>query len=81
MPCSGEKAKNPHQSSCASRSDATIGDTITVLVDEPGEARSTREAPEIDGVVQVPDSLPVGTFQTVRVVGALGPDLEAEALG
>ncbi len=61
--------------------DDLIGRDIEVLVDAPGVGRSHREAPEIDGVVQVPDTLPVGTFQTVRVVGALGPDLEAEALG
>ena len=39
--------------------------------------RSHREAPEIDGVVQVPLDLAVGAFHRVRVVGALGPDLEA----
>jgi ribosomal protein S12 methylthiotransferase len=65
----------------ASRRDDLIGRDIEVLVDAPGVGRSHREAPEIDGVVQLPDTLAVGTFQTVRVVGALGPDLEAEALG
>lgn len=63
----------------AARRDALIGSDISVLVDAPGVARSHREAPEIDGIVHVPSSLPVGSFQTVRVVGALGPDLEAEA--
>lgn len=63
----------------AARRDALIGSDISVLVDAPGVARSHREAPEIDGIVHVPPSLPVGSFQTVRVVGALGPDLEAEA--
>ena len=41
-------------------------------------ARGHREAPEIDGVVQVPDSLAVGELHDVVVVDALGPDLVAE---
>ena len=61
----------------ADRRDALIGRTVEVLVDEPGVGRTHREAPEIDGVVSVPDDLPVGTFQSVTVTGALGPDLEA----
>ncbi len=64
----------------ASRSDATIGSTIRVLVDEPGVARSTREAPEIDGIVEVPTDLAVGRFHEVRVVDAMGPDRVAESL-
>ena len=31
-------------------------------------------------VVQVPETLAVGEFHTVRVVDALGPDLVAEAI-
>jgi ribosomal protein S12 methylthiotransferase len=61
----------------ASRRDDLIGSVIEVLVDHPGEARSHREAPEIDGVVQVPEDLEVGTFRHVRVLDALGPDLVA----
>ncbi len=64
----------------ASRSDATIGSTIRVLVDDPGVARSTREAPEIDGIVEVPTDLAVGRFHEVRVVDAMGPDRVAESL-
>jgi ribosomal protein S12 methylthiotransferase len=64
----------------ATRSDATIGATIRVLVDQPGEARSTREAPEIDGVIEVPDTLVVGRFHEVRVVDAMGPDRVADSL-
>ncbi|MFM8312010.1 MAG: 30S ribosomal protein S12 methylthiotransferase RimO [Ilumatobacteraceae bacterium] len=63
----------------ASRRDALIGSTICVLVDEPGTARSTREAPEIDGVVEVPTHLEAGEFHEVRVVDALGPDLMADS--
>jgi ribosomal protein S12 methylthiotransferase len=61
----------------AARRDALIGSTARVLVDEPGVARSAREAPEIDGIVEVPDALAVGRFHDVEIVDALGPDLVA----
>jgi len=64
----------------AARRDDLIGATLRVLVDEPGVARSTREAPEIDGVVEVPAELAVGQFHQVRVVDAMGPDLVADSL-
>jgi ribosomal protein S12 methylthiotransferase len=62
----------------ARRRDALIGRTIEVLVDSVGRGRSHREAPEIDGVVHLPESLEVGSFASVRVVSATGPDLSAE---
>lgn len=62
----------------ARRRDDLLGHTLEVLVDEAGEARSFREAPEIDGIVSVPDGLEVGAFHTVSVVGSQGPDLIAE---
>ena len=62
----------------ASKRDALIGHRLEVLVDQPGQARSEREAPEIDGIVHVPDELAVGQFHPVEVTAALGPDLEAE---
>jgi hypothetical protein len=43
--------------------------------------RSFREAPEIDGVVELPTDIPSGTFARVEVVGALGPDLVARHPG
>ena len=61
----------------AARGDAQIGKTVRVLVDAPGVARSTREAPEIDGVIHVDATLPVGEFAAVEIVDALGPDLVA----
>jgi len=61
----------------AARRDLLIGTDVDVLVDAPGIGRSHREAPEIDGVVQLPEELTVGTFERVRVVDALGPDLIA----
>jgi ribosomal protein S12 methylthiotransferase len=61
----------------ATRRDLLLGREVEVLVDEPGVGRTHREAPEIDGIVSVPHDLPVGTFQTVTVTAAIGPDLEA----
>ncbi len=63
----------------ARRRDALIGATVKVLVDEVGVARSSREAPEIDGIIEVPSDLTVGQFHAVRIVDAIGPDLVAES--
>ena len=62
----------------ARRRDELLGSTVDVLVDHPGEGRTYREAPEIDGIVSVPVDLPVGSFAAVVVTGADGPDLVAE---
>ena len=64
----------------ARRRDDCIGTTQRVLVDEPGVARSHREAPEIDGVVNVPENLTVGEFHHVEIVDAMGPDLVGVAV-
>jgi ribosomal protein S12 methylthiotransferase len=61
----------------ARRRDALVGSAVEVLVDAPGEARSHREAPEIDGIVAVPEHLAVGELAKVTVTGAAGTDLEA----
>jgi ribosomal protein S12 methylthiotransferase len=61
----------------ASRRDALVGARVQVLVDRPGEGRTFREAPEIDGVVVVPGSLVPGTEAELTVTAALGPDLRA----
>ena len=61
----------------ALKRDALLGGTVRVLVDEQGIGRSFREAPEIDGVVQVPGDLAVGEFHDVEVVQVFGPDLIA----
>jgi ribosomal protein S12 methylthiotransferase len=61
----------------AARRDRLVGEVLEVLVDASGEARSHREAPEIDGVIEVPHDLEVGSFATVQVTRAMGPDLEA----
>ncbi|MCY3805792.1 MAG: 30S ribosomal protein S12 methylthiotransferase RimO [bacterium] len=57
-----------------------VGSTTTVLVDRPGRARSHREAPEIDGLVEVPDGLAPGSFAEVEIIGAAGVDLMAAPL-
>ena len=62
----------------SSKRDALIGERISVLVDSHGVGRTYREAPEIDGVVSVPDSCQVGEFTDLIVKESLGPDLEAD---
>lgn len=57
--------------------DLLVGSEVRVLVDEPGIGRSHREAPEIDGVVVVPDTLKVGEFHDLTVTATMGPDVEA----
>ena len=61
----------------ARRRDLLVGRRVEVLVDEPGVGRTHREAPEIDGVVHVPESLAPGTFAEVTATSAAGCDLEA----
>ena len=61
----------------SSKRDELLDQKVTVLVDEPGIARSFREAPEIDGVVQVPESLKVGQFYEVTIEQVFGPDVIA----
>ncbi|UDY36823.1 30S ribosomal protein S12 methylthiotransferase RimO [Dermatobacter hominis] len=63
------------------RRDALVGERTVVLVDEPGVARSHREAPEIDGIVEVPEDLAVGELHLVEVTAAAGPDLTAVPVG
>jgi ribosomal protein S12 methylthiotransferase len=61
-----------------------VGRTLTVLVDEVGEAgavaRSAADAPEIDGQVYVPEAgdMRPGELYEVRVVEAGEHDLWAE---
>ena len=55
-----------------------IGRQIRVLVDAPGVARTEWDAPDIDGTVSVPLTLPVGQFATVTVTDAVAYELTAE---
>lgn len=58
--------------------DGQIGKYLKVLVDSPGIARSYRDAPEIDGVVFVDETLPVGQFADVEIDDGFGYDLIAK---
>jgi ribosomal protein S12 methylthiotransferase len=60
----------------AAARDALIGHVLEVMVDAPGVARSHREAPEIDGIVAVPDHVRPGEVVKVQITGAAGPDLD-----
>ncbi|CAB4610255.1 unannotated protein [freshwater metagenome] len=64
----------------AAKRDELIGSEVEVLVDAQGQGRTYREAPEIDGIVTVPDTLAIGTFATMTITGALGPDLVADTV-
>ena len=57
-----------------------VGTTATVLVDRPGRARSHREAPEIDGIIEVPEDSAPGAMMEVTITGAVGVDLTAVPL-
>ena len=64
----------------SSKRDALIGEKVSVLIDSHGVGRTYREAPEIDGIVSVPDSCKVGEFTDLIVKGSIGPDLEADLI-
>jgi ribosomal protein S12 methylthiotransferase len=64
-----------------------VGHTCTVLVDESAEdfaiARSASDAPEVDSVIRIHDpqhNWSTGSMLEVRITGADGYDLNAEAL-
>jgi ribosomal protein S12 methylthiotransferase len=56
---------------------AQVGATRRVLVEQPGVARSEWDAPEIDGIVEVDASLPVGQFAEVEIRDFHAHDLVA----
>lgn len=57
---------------------ARVGEKLRVLVDAPGIARTAGDGYEIDGVVYVPKSLPVGAFADVTIKGYKAYDLIAQ---
>jgi ribosomal protein S12 methylthiotransferase len=61
----------------ASRRMSLVGSEVRALVDEPGIARSHREAPEIDGVIRIPESVATGSWLDLLIVDAEGPDIDA----
>jgi ribosomal protein S12 methylthiotransferase len=54
-----------------------IGQTLKVLVEEPGVARGEADAPDIDGRVYVRGDLPAGEFAKVKITGHRNYDLLA----
>jgi ribosomal protein S12 methylthiotransferase len=61
----------------AAQRDRLVGERRSVLVDAVGVGRTVHEAPEIDGVVRVPDHLELGTMSDMTIVESLGVDLVA----
>ncbi len=59
------------------RSASLVGKKLRVLVDKPGIARTQWDAPDIDSVVHIDESLPVGSFANVVINGSDGYDLIA----
>jgi len=63
---------------------AQVGRTLDVLVEGQGDGlsvgRSYRDAPEIDGLVLLPNDLPVGAIVPVRITGAMEYDLVGEVI-
>ena len=57
-----------------------VGEKLRVLVDEPGIARTAGDGYEVDGVVFVPKSLPVGEFADVVATGYKAYDLIAKPI-
>ena len=62
----------------AAKRDLLVGATRQVLVDAPGRGRTIHEAPEIDGIVHLPDDTVAGELIDVVITTAVGPDLYAE---
>jgi ribosomal protein S12 methylthiotransferase len=54
-----------------------VGQTLKVLIEEPGIARGEADAPDIDGRVYVPLTLRVGEFVPVKITGYEDYDLHA----
>lgn len=61
------------------RGEDLVGRRLRVLVEAPGVARTEWDAPEVDGSVEVPLTLPVGEFAEVEIDDAAGYQLFAKA--
>jgi ribosomal protein S12 methylthiotransferase len=72
------RAMQALQSIASEVNQSQVGKSVRVLVEQPGVARTEWDAPEIDGTVQVDDSLPVGEFAEVTISDWRGYDLVAE---
>ncbi len=58
-----------------------VGRTLRVLVEEPGVARGEADAPDIDGRIYLPITVPVGDFANVKINGYEDYDLLALPVG
>lgn len=58
-----------------------VGRQLKVLVEEPGVARGEADAPDIDGRIYLPITVPVGEFATVEITGYEDYDLLALPAG
>jgi ribosomal protein S12 methylthiotransferase len=75
-----KKAMKAQQRIARELSAAQVGRTMRVLVDSPTTARSTADAPDVDGRVLLARPAKVGEFVEVKVTGAQVYDLIAEAV-
>jgi len=77
------------------RNQAQVGRELDILVESHGElsdrpaggrkkpvslGRSYRDAPEVDGLVVIPGTLPIGQMARARITGAMEYDLMGEAV-
>jgi len=62
-------------------SSSFVSRTLKVLVEEPGVARGEADAPDIDGRVYLPITVPVGEFAQVKITGFEDYDLLALPVG
>jgi ribosomal protein S12 methylthiotransferase len=69
------------QEIAAEVSKRAVGRTLKVLVEEPGVARGEADAPDIDGRVYLPITVPVGDFASVKITGYEDYDLLALPAG
>ncbi len=69
------------QEIAAEVSKSYVGRTLKVLVEEPGVARGEADAPDIDGRVYVPITVPIGEYAEVKITGFEDYDLLALPVG
>jgi len=69
------------QEIAAQVSSSFVSRTVKVLVEEPGVARGEADAPDIDGRVYLPITVPVGEFAQVKITGYEDYDLLALPVG
>lgn len=61
--------------------EAKYNTSLSVVIEKEGIARSIADAPEVDARIYVDPQLPMGSFQTVKIIGSHEYDLIAEGSG